>query len=343
MSKLVSDLQQIYPSPDDWVVVNTVNPPGTFVASVATVRGYTSTNRPNGSVLPGIVPPGTKILDLPVLNEVFLDDCVVVDTGLPPITCSVPLLWATGEVEADQDSNVELNTINSSRTISTLPLYEDIPTLLSGLDFVLVNRSVPIPLTGKATVIDVFGPYVPPVVADVLTLRSEFADMTYAAIYQADFPGVVEAEGTFTAATAGTNVTLSGGDMVATFSDTGSVANTTGLNKGPGPVAYEIEITSSVTGRLQVGMWATAFSTFDGNQPHGGGSDFGVWANMDGTVDGFVSGGPLGVTLVTGDVVGIVFGGSNVHVDFYVNGVARGGVNTLGDNDPLYAMGSLNT
>lgn len=183
----------------------------------------------------------------------------------------------------------------------------------------------------------------PPSTADILTLRSTFVEMTYAAVYQADFPGVVEADGTFTPATAGTNVTLSGGDMVATFADVGSVANTTGLNKGPGPVAYEIEITSSFTGKLQAGMWATAFSSFDGNQPHGGGSDFGVWANMDGTVEGFVTGGPLGVTLVTGDVLGIIFGGGDVLVHFYVNGVARGGVNSLGDNDPLYAMGSRNT
>jgi hypothetical protein len=183
----------------------------------------------------------------------------------------------------------------------------------------------------------------PPSTEDILTLRSTFDVMTYAAVYQADFPGVVEAEGTFTAATAGTNVTLSGGDMVATFTDVGSVANTTGLNKGAVPVAYEIEITSSFSGKLQAGMWATAFSQFDGEQPHGGGSDFGIWANMDGTVEGFVSGGPLGVTLGTGDVLGIVFGGDNVNVSFYVNGTARGGVNSLGDNDPLYAMGSRNT
>lgn len=183
----------------------------------------------------------------------------------------------------------------------------------------------------------------PPSTADILTLRSTFAEMTYAAIYQADFPGAEEAGGTFTPATAGTNVTLSGGDMVATFAGVGSVANTTGLNHGNVPVAYEIEITSSASGKLQAGMWATAFSQFDGNQPHGGGSDFGVWANMDGTVEGFVSGGPLGVTLGTGDVLGIVFGGDDVLVHFYVNGVARGGVNSLGDNDPLYAMGSRNT
>ncbi len=183
----------------------------------------------------------------------------------------------------------------------------------------------------------------PPSTEDILTLRSTFAEMTYAGVYQADFPGAEEAGGTFTPATAGTNVTLTGGDMVAVFTGVGSVANTAGLNHGAVPVAYEIEITSSFTGKLQAGMWATAFSQFDGDQPHGGGSDFGIWANMDGTVDGFVSGGPLGVTLGTGDVLGIVFGGDDVLVHFYVNGVARGGVNSLGDNDPLYAMGSRNT
>ncbi len=63
-----------------------------------------------------------------------------------------------------------------------------------------------------------------------------------------------------------------------------------------------------------------------------------MWANMDGTVQGFVSGGPLGVTLGTGDVLGVVFQGADI--DFYVNGVPRGGANAVGDNDPLYIMGS---
>lgn len=137
MSILISKLSIGGANPGDFFVVNTVNPPGTFRATVASVKAATGT-RPAGSVNPTKIAPGTNISQLPLLANVYNDDLIMVDQGTPPITRLATVLMVntwTGSAGL----NSELTTVNQSIKISGLPPASS----AFGDDYVLVNQGNP--------------------------------------------------------------------------------------------------------------------------------------------------------------------------------------------------------
>jgi len=153
-------------------------------------------------------------------------------------------------------------------------------------------------------------------------LRPTFASMAHAAVYQADFPGVGELGGTFDPATAGANVTLSNGNLTATFAGTGSVLASVNVFSVPANyVAWEFVFSGAWT---HGGFWPGNNTPYNSNALLGGGAtDCMRYIAATGALLGTFSAPDVGPVLAAGDVVGCVWnaaGGANA-VTVYVNGI----------------------
>lgn len=171
-----------------------------------------------------------------------------------------------------------------------------------------------------------FGPpAAPPVGGTLYDSGSTGTSLTYFAAYQADFPTVLVAAFTTpppgaSLFNAGSNVTLSSGNRVASFAGTGSALGGADGLSGAQPSAWE----------FTVGGGATAYGYL--NDPTGadpeqfmyGFPNDAVYYDVSGfmSVNGVVTPGPA---LVDGDILGFVLDyGSNL-VEIYINGVDFGG------------------
>lgn len=159
-----------------------------------------------------------------------------------------------------------------------------------------------------------------------LWLRSETADMTYAATYLAAFPAAVPRGGTWDPATAGVGVTLSRGDTVAVFSDTGSVVGTSAPNFTDAPIMWEVQFVTaqdvSATGLWRADLNGTA--AYDANDYAGGGggtTDTSYYEQSGSLVD--YAGTQAAPNIAAGDVVGMVIDTIG-QVTVWLNGVEIG-------------------
>lgn len=172
----------------------------------------------------------------------------------------------------------------------------------------------------------------------VAQLRSEFAQMDFAAVYQAAYPGVLAIGGTW--ADEGIPVTLSDGDLTATF----AVGPPFGAARIPvdvgsnGPAfCFECEFTQ-IAG-IAIGFVSTFLFAYNPDAAFGAGNlGTSQFLGSDGLFYGF-GGGPAIPPPVAGDVVGAVIdtGGSNT-IQLFLNGVPVGGVIGVGAaGNPYFA------
>lgn len=160
-----------------------------------------------------------------------------------------------------------------------------------------------------------------------IVYRPTFAAMDFAAVYQAFAPGIVgEVGGTLDPATAGANVTLSGGNLIATFSGAGSVLGTIPWSVGGGDQFAACEFLVTAGGFSGFGTWSDNGVPYDPDLLSGGNAPDSVTYNLDGTCVAFTPGVPP--VLVPGDVVGLIWdsaGAAASFAAFFLNGVDQGG------------------
>jgi hypothetical protein len=153
--------------------------------------------------------------------------------------------------------------------------------------------------------------------------RPTFASMDFAAVYQADFAGVLAPNDTLDPATAGANVTLSDGNLTATFAGIGTVINQLDINSGGAGGLFCCEFEGlDWTG---AGLWVDFIFPYNGNQETGGsfGSGLCNQYNVNGIYDGF-GGAPPGLPIGVGDILGVVFDNTFGNLAaFYVNGALQ--------------------
>jgi hypothetical protein len=172
---------------------------------------------------------------------------------------------------------------------------------------------------------------VPPPPNIGVTIRTTSGTMTYWSQYVSAYPGISGLTGTFDSAQKGSNITLSGLDYIASFSNSDeAVLGTQEYSTTPN---YAWEFLIQVPYNIAVGSWDQGYAgPFDGNTFAGG--PFAAYYQNNGNIVTY-AGTVLGATYTYGDIIGIVTDGSNLA--FFKNGVFQN-ANGVVDNSNSFAM-----
>ncbi len=120
------------------------------------------------------------------------------------------------------------------------------------------------------------------------------------------------------------NVALSGiDDEIATFTPGQEVSVRSNeeldLNLSSNTVCFEWHVLSMTTNKLRLGMWCGGITTFDPDQPSGGGP-FQTWISSNGDYAGFgAAGGSAPFSFTSGDVIGCLIS-ETADAVFFKNG-----------------------
>ena len=146
MSRLIAKLPIAqYLDVGDFIVVDQGTPQITRKATVAQLRMAFRTF-PGQTQASGLIPGSQTISTLPLANEVYTNDYMIVDQGTPPITRKATVTQVLAAA-GNGPNNSEFSDRNQDMPISGLPLASTV--YLN--DYTLLNQGSP-PVTRRVTI-----------------------------------------------------------------------------------------------------------------------------------------------------------------------------------------------